>query len=25
MAQIPINQGDASYTPLFPYGFGLSY
>ena len=25
MAQIPINQGDASYAPLFPYGFGLSY
>ncbi|MBN2574314.1 MAG: glycoside hydrolase family 3 C-terminal domain-containing protein [Deltaproteobacteria bacterium] len=23
--QIPINQGDASYDPLFPYGFGLSY
>jgi len=23
--QIPINQGDASYAPLFPYGFGLSY
>ncbi len=25
MSQIPINQGDASYAPLFPYGFGLSY
>jgi beta-glucosidase len=24
-AQIPINLGDASYDPLFPYGFGLSY
>ena len=24
-SQIPINQGDASYSPLFPYGFGLSY
>jgi beta-glucosidase len=24
-AQIPINVGDASYDPLFPYGFGLSY
>jgi beta-glucosidase len=24
-AQIPINQGDASYDPLFPYGFGLTY
>jgi beta-glucosidase len=23
--QIPINQGDASYDPLFPYGFGLGY
>jgi beta-glucosidase len=23
--QIPINQGDASYDPLFPYGFGLAY
>jgi len=23
--QIPINQGDASYDPLFPYGFGLTY
>lgn len=25
MAQLPINYGDASYDPLFPYGFGLSY
>ena len=25
MAQIPINVGDRSYTPLFPYGFGLSW
>lgn len=25
MAQIPINQGDAAYEPLFPYGFGLTY
>jgi beta-glucosidase len=25
MGQIPINQGDAKYDPLFPYGFGLSY
>jgi beta-glucosidase len=24
-SQVPINQGDASYSPLFPYGFGLSY
>jgi beta-glucosidase len=24
-AQIPINHGDASYDPLFPYGFGLTY
>jgi beta-glucosidase len=23
--QTPLNRGDASYTPLFPYGFGLSY
>ena len=23
MAQIPVNVGDASYDPLFPYGFGL--
>ncbi|HYK87997.1 MAG TPA: glycoside hydrolase family 3 N-terminal domain-containing protein [Acidobacteriota bacterium] len=25
MAQIPINVGDASYDPLFKYGFGLNY
>jgi beta-glucosidase len=25
MAQIPINVGDASYDPLFAYGFGLTY
>jgi beta-glucosidase len=25
MAQIPINVGDANYSPLFPFGFGLSY
>lgn len=25
MAQLPINVGDASYDPLFPYGFGLRY
>jgi beta-glucosidase len=25
MAQIPINFGDASYNPLFKYGFGLTY
>jgi beta-glucosidase len=24
-AQIPINAGDPSYDPLFPYGFGLAY
>jgi beta-glucosidase len=24
-AQIPINVGDKSYDPLFPYGFGLTY
>jgi beta-glucosidase len=24
-AQIPINMGDATYDPLFPYGFGLTY
>ena len=25
VSQLPINVGDASYDPLFPYGFGLSY
>lgn len=25
MGQIPVNVGDATYDPLFPYGFGLSY
>jgi beta-glucosidase len=25
MSQVPINTGDASYDPLFPYGFGLTY
>jgi beta-glucosidase len=25
MSQVPINVGDASYDPLFPYGFGLTY
>jgi beta-glucosidase len=25
MSQIPINDGDGSYDPLFPYGFGLPY
>jgi len=25
MAQIPINVGDPTYTPLFEYGFGLSW
>jgi beta-glucosidase len=25
MAQIPINVGDATYNPLYPYGFGLTY
>jgi len=24
-AQVPINVGDPSYEPLFPYGFGLTY
>lgn len=24
-AQLPINQGDASYDPLYPYGYGLTY
>ncbi|MBK9575680.1 MAG: glycoside hydrolase family 3 C-terminal domain-containing protein [Fibrobacterota bacterium] len=25
MAQIPINVGDASYDPLYPFGFGLTW
>lgn len=25
MKQIPINEGDAEYDPLFKYGYGLSY
>ncbi|MFO7889041.1 MAG: glycoside hydrolase family 3 N-terminal domain-containing protein [bacterium] len=25
MDQIPINQGDTQYNPLYPYGFGLTY
>jgi beta-glucosidase len=25
VAQIPINVGDATYAPLFPYGHGLSW
>ncbi|HEX3697234.1 MAG TPA: glycoside hydrolase family 3 C-terminal domain-containing protein [Polyangia bacterium] len=25
MAQIPINFGDATYDPLFAYGYGLTY
>ena len=25
MSQIPINQGDANYDPLFPYAYGLTY
>jgi beta-glucosidase len=25
MAQIPINVGDANYSPLYPYGYGLTY
>jgi beta-glucosidase len=25
MAQIPVNVGDETYDPLFPYGFGLTY
>jgi beta-glucosidase len=24
-SQIPINWGDPSYSPLFPYGYGLTY
>lgn len=25
MSQIPINYGDATYDPLYPYGHGLTY
>lgn len=25
MSQIPINNGDSTYDPLFPYGYGLTY
>ena len=25
MSQVPINVGDPSYDPLFPYGYGLTY
>jgi beta-glucosidase len=25
MAQVPINVGDATYDPLFKYGYGLTY
>ncbi len=25
MQQIPVNIGDKTYDPLFPYGFGLTY
>ncbi|MEP6652446.1 MAG: glycoside hydrolase family 3 N-terminal domain-containing protein [Myxococcales bacterium] len=25
MAQLPINFGDATYDPLYPFGFGLTY
>jgi len=25
MEQVPINVGDKGYSPLFPYGYGLSY
>ena len=25
MEQIPIHKGDADYSPLFPYGYGLTY
>jgi beta-glucosidase len=25
MQQIPINVGDATYDPLYPYGYGLTY
>ena len=25
MSQIPLNYGDANYTPLYPYAYGLTY
>ena len=25
MGQIPINVGDANYSPQFPFGYGLTY
>ena len=25
MDQVPVNVGDATYDPLFPFGFGLTY
>lgn len=25
ISQVPVNQGDADYAPLFEYGFGLTY
>jgi len=25
MSQIPLNVGDANYTPLYPYAYGLKY
>ena len=25
MSQVPINNGDARYDPLYKYGFGLTY
>jgi beta-glucosidase len=25
MSQIPINYGDATYDPLYPFGYGLTY
>ena len=24
-SQLPLNEGDAEYDPLFPFGYGLSY
>ena len=24
-SQLPLNEGDADYDPLFPFGYGLSY